>query len=148
MKIFIELYFNTFIYINFNDICSCIINKKFFMKFYPTDYYGININKLISDKSIIFNEYHLNILKAHNELRASIPDKKITFLLQYKDINFELFCYTSQRKKFLDIIKNISNGTENFYPYESIHEFKINIGVINVLISNLLESSNNLNKFL
>jgi hypothetical protein len=60
MKIFIELYFNTFNYINFNSICSCI--KKFFMQFYPTNYYDININKPISEKSIIFNEYHLNIL--------------------------------------------------------------------------------------
>lgn len=151
MKILIEFYFNALNYVNFNDICSCIINKKFFMQFYPTDYYCININKPILSflgKPLVFNDYYLNILEAHKELRVSILDEKTTYLLQYKDVNAELYRYTFQREKFLGIINNILNGTENFYPDESIYEFNSNIGIINVLISNLLESSNNISKLL
>jgi hypothetical protein len=58
MKIFIELYFNTFNYINFNSICSCI--KKFFMQFYPTNYYDINIG--------VINVLIYNLLESSNNL--------------------------------------------------------------------------------
>lgn len=151
MQTLIEFYFNTLNYIDFNEICSCIINKKFFLQFYPTNYYFININKPLLPflgKPLVFNEYLLNILEAHKQFRASVLDEKTTYLLQYKDINTELYRYTFQREKFLGIIKNILKGTENFYPDESIHEFETNIELINILISNLLESSNNISKFL
>jgi hypothetical protein len=133
-------------YIDFNEICNNIINKNFFTQLYS---YNLNIKSNsfhFLGKPLVLNEYYLNILDKHRQIHSF--NEKTVYLSQLKEINGEIYRYLYQRVKFIGIINNIINGTENFYPNESIHEFKSNIGVINILINNLIESSINLRKLL
>jgi len=68
--------------------------------------------------------------------------------MELKIVNTELFRYTYQRDKFLGIIQNIAQGTENFYPDEAIVEFRVDIDLINAIINGLKESSGNIMKSL
>lgn len=59
------------------------------------------------------------------------PDKVLSKIMK------ELYSYTLQKEKFLNIIDNINKGTENFYPPNSITEFKEDIILIDSLIKEL-----------
>lgn len=63
---------------------------------------------------------------------------------QLDSILEQLISYEVQWIKFSNIILNIENGTENFYPPESISEFKTNLKVIECLVENLRSSADNL----
>lgn len=63
---------------------------------------------------------------------------------QLASILEQLNSYELQWIKFSNIIWNIENGTENFYPPESISEFETNLKVIECLVENLRSSADNL----
>lgn len=141
-----ELFLTLQNYIDFNEIGSYIINKNFFIQLYSTNLSTKSISLPFLGDPIIFNEYHVKILEEHKQISSF--DEKTIYSLQLRQVNGELYRYTYQRVKFLGIINNIKNGTENFYPNESIHEFTSNIGLLNILINNFIESSINIRKLL
>ncbi len=71
----------------------------------------------------------------HNEFT---PDKQLSIVLK------ELYSYSIQKEKFLNIIDNINNDTELFYPPSSITEFKEDIILIDSLLKELNSQANSL----
>jgi hypothetical protein len=141
-----ELFLTIQNYIDFNEISNNIINKNFFIQFYPTNFSIKSSDFTFLGKPLVFNEYYLKLLEEHKQISSF--NEKTVYYSQLKEVNGELYRYMYQRVKFIGIINNITNGTENFYPNESIYEFRSNIGLLNILINNLLKSSVNLRKLL
>jgi molecular chaperone GrpE (heat shock protein) len=54
-----------------------------------------------------------------------------------KNIEEEYKAYDTQTEKFQEILRNIKENKENFYPPESKHLFKDYIEVIDILKKNL-----------
>jgi len=63
-----------------------------------------------------------------------------------KNIKYEYECYDVQTQKFSDIINNIENNKENFYPPEAKHLFKDYLKVIDILKQDLKTMENNIKK--
>lgn len=73
-----------------------------------------------------------------------IPE--ITVEEQLNRINYEYTAYDMQDKKFRDIINNIDNNKENFYPPESKSLFKEYLIIIDVLKTEMKSVETNLKK--
>lgn len=96
---------------------------------------------------------HINFIYSkptHNIFSYTITDftldKYIGETEYIKMTGANLHKYAFQREKFLNIIIAIQNNTEIFYPYESITEFKSNIGLIDILIQQLKTNMSNYSK--
>jgi len=61
----------------------------------------------------------------------------ISAVKQLKDIEFNLEKYEAEKIKFNNIISNINNGTELWYPPESVNLFTEYLELLNNLISDL-----------
>jgi len=73
-----------------------------------------------------------------------IQNKIIILQNQLDNITNQIDLYNIQYNKFENIIYNIENNTENFYPSNSITEFKTNLIVIDCLVDNLKSSAKNI----
>lgn len=71
---------------------------------------------------------------------------EITIEEQLNRIEYEYKCYDIQDEKFRNIIKNIDNNKENFYPQESKALFKEYLDIIDVLKTEMKSVETNLKK--
>lgn len=147
---------NTTTIVNLNEIkekdSSTGIKKSFFSfitssNYYPSQYQPMSFNskvELLSSSS----PSTLNIPPVNRTLPPlNIPSVNRTLPPLHEQLDSileQLNIYEVQWAKFSNINFNIENGTEIFYPPESISEFKTNLKVIECLVENLRSSADNL----
>jgi len=92
----------------------------------------MNLNNVSKNREKVRLEI-ANWMKEDDKLFNNI----ISAVKQLKDIEFNLEKYEAEKIKFNNIISNINNGTELWYPPESVNLFTEYLELLNNLISDL-----------